>query len=202
MAELRALMSFTVAIKYGRSETALDVWSPGEAAPVARLVKDGPYDGRGPFRVLVGSPLTKTAGSVSSAGSAAYSSHGDQLGTVASSHGVLRAKRWTVHQPTLPPLIARPIGMSSVRYVFPLSLALSGTLADRFLPFRFSFQGNRSRGFVVRRTAGMRARFAVNIHDDRIDRRLVLATVVALSRWESGDVRQEFIDLTANPLAP
>jgi hypothetical protein len=53
--------------------------------------------------------------------------------------------------------------------------------------------------FVVSRRAGIRARFTVAVHDPRLDRRLVLAGAVALSEGESGDMRQEAVDLTANP---
>jgi hypothetical protein len=197
ISELRSLASFTVAVSYGRNETALDVRVTGQPEPVARLFKASQYDSRFPFQVLTGPQLSEVGGYVTPF--AAFAANRAQLGKVKSRYRPLRAKSWEVEQPGLPVLSARPIGASSLRYRFPFSLLLADTLADSFLPFNFLFQGNESRGFVVSRATGIRARFTVTVHDPRVDRRLVLAAVVGLNRYASSDVRQDVVDLTANP---
>jgi hypothetical protein len=195
--QLQSLTSFSVTVKYSRSETVLDVTVAGQAAPVARLFKASQYDSRQPFQLLVGAQLTELDGLVT--GFAAFEPDRTKLGTVQSKHRPLRGKRWQVDQPGLPTLTARATGSSAFRYAFPFALVLSGTLANSFLPFNFSFQAKDSQGFVVSRRTGARARFTVTVHDPRVDRRLVLASVVALNQYESSDLRQEAVDLTANP---
>jgi hypothetical protein len=195
--ELQAVTSFSVTPRYGRNETSLDVNMTGQPAPIARLFKASQYDSRRPLQVLVGPQLTDLAGYVNSF--AAYAPDRTKIGVIGSRRRPLGTKRWHLDQPGLPTLTAKPTGASSLRYRFPLALVLAGTIANSFLPFHFRFQSKDSQGFTVSRRAGVRARFTVIMHDPRLDRRLVLATVVALSQYESNDLRQEAVDLTANP---
>lgn len=196
-ADLQSLTAFSVTPRYGRNETTFDVRAAGQSAPVARLFKASQYDSRHPLQVLIGPQLTDPAGYVNAFG--AYAADQTQLGTVRSRYRSLRATRWQLDQTNLSTLVARPTGISSLRYRFPFVIVLGRSVASNFLPFRFWFQAKDSQGFVVSRHAGIRARFTVAVHDPRLDRRLILAAVVALSERESGDLRQEAIDLTANP---
>jgi hypothetical protein len=197
IAELRSLTAFRVSARYGRTETTFDVRMPGRPTPVARLFKAGPYDSLRAFHVLTGPDLTDLAGYVT--GLAAYAPDRTQVGSVASRSRVLRPARWSVEQPGLGTLAAQHAGISAVRFVFPFSIVLSGTVADTVLPFRFCFRSSDSRGFVVSRHTGLRARFTVTVHDPRLDRRLILAAVVSLNRYASSDLRQDIVDATANP---
>lgn len=196
-AELQSLTSFDVRVSYGRNETTLDVRVSGRPAPVARLFKPSQYDGRAPFQLLAGPQLTELAGYITPF--SAFASDRTKLGTVKSRYRVLRPNRWEYDQPGLPTLTARPRGGSSVRYLFPLSLVLTSSIVNNFMPFKFSFQAKEMQGFQIARATGLRARFTVAVYDPRIDRRLVLAAVVGLNQFESSDVRQEVVDLTANP---
>lgn len=51
----------------------------------------------------------------------------------------------------------------------------------------------------MHRKPDIRAEFDVEVHDPRVDRRLVLAAVLALSRYQSNDLRPEIADVTGNP---
>jgi hypothetical protein len=194
--ELHSMTSFQVTVSYGRQQTTFDIWGADRATPVARLYRAGAYDSLRALQLLVGPQLADIAGYVTER--AAYAPDRTELGTVNSRFGAPRRKRWSVAQPGLPVLTAHPTGASATRYRFPFSLVLTG-VANNVLPFNFLFDARDSTGFVVSRSGGVRAKFAVTVHDSRVDRRLVLATVVALNRFESSDVRQEAIDLTANP---
>jgi hypothetical protein len=194
---IESLTSFTVTVSYGRSDTTFDVRAPGRSAPVARVHKASQYDSRYLYHVLAGPNLTEPAGYINS--TAAWAADRSKLGTIGSEGGALRRRRWRVDQYGLPALIAHPAGVSAVRYRFPLSLVLTRTIADNVLPFKLAFRAPESHGFVVARATGIRASFTVTVHDTRVDRRLILACVVALNRYESADLRQEIVDLTANP---
>lgn len=195
--ELHTLTSFTVTTKYGRNQTILDVVATGHPTPIARLFKASQYDSRQPLQLLVGPQLADPAGYIS--GFAAYAADRTKLATVVSRRRPFGVRRWQLEQTGLPALTAKPTGTSSIRYRFPLAIVLTGTLANGFLPFQFRFRSAASEGFTVSRHAGIRARFTVTVHDPRLDRRIILATVVALSKHESSDLRQEGVDLTANP---
>jgi hypothetical protein len=195
--EFQTLTSFTVSPSYGRNETTLDVVAAGQPTPVARLFKASQYDSRQPLQLLVGPQLADPAGYVN--GFAAYAADRTKLGTITSRRRPFGTRRWQLEQPGLPALTAKPTGTSALRYRFPFALLLTGTLANSFLPFRYRFHGTDCQGFTVSRRAGIRARFTVTVHDQRVDRRVVLASVVALSHYESNDLRQEGVDLTANP---
>ncbi len=196
--ELHSLTSFQVTVSYGRQQTTFDIWGADRATPVARLYRAGAYDSLRALQLLVGPQLANIAGYVTER--AAYAPDRTELGTVNSRFGAPRRKRWSVAQPGLPVLTGHPTGASATRYRFPFSLVLTG-VANNVLPFNFLFDARDSTGFVISRSGGVRARFAVTVHDSRVDRRLVLAAVVALNRFESSDVRQEAIDLTANPFS-
>lgn len=184
--------SFRVSFRYGRQETGVDVVAGGTL--VARLVKVGRPDSAQPYRLTVaGQPAGIIGGPV------AYGPDGAPLGRVDSRKQVMRGYRWSVDQPGLGTLTASAVGASGLRYAWPQSMVLASGPANAVLPFRFHFRGGGSDGFTVHRKAGMRAEFDVEVHDPRVDRRLAIAAVLALSRYESNDLRQEIADITGNP---
>lgn len=184
--------SFRVLFHYGRSEVAVDVVASG--TPVARLVKAGAPVSAQPFHLTVaGEPAGVIGGPV------AYGPDGAQVGRVHSRMGVVGRNRWSVEQPGLGTLTAKAVGLSGLRYRGPQSMLLASGPANAVLPFRFHFAGDGSRGFTVHRRPGVRAEFDVEVHDQRVDRRVVLAAVLELSKHESNDVRAEIADITGNP---
>jgi hypothetical protein len=194
---IQSLTSFTVTVHYGRRDTTFDVWGTDRSMPVARVHKDTQYDSLRLYQVLAGPQAGEPAGFVSAAG--AWAADRSKLGTISDKGRALGRREWQVDQHDLPTLVGRPIGASSLRYVFPLSLLLTATIADNVLPFKVAFRAPESEGFVVARSAGVRAHFPVTVRDPRIDRRLVLACVVHLSWFASADLRKQIVDLTANP---
>ncbi|GDY33093.1 hypothetical protein [Gandjariella thermophila] len=194
---IQSLTSFTVTAHYGRDDTTFDVRSGDGSGPVARAHKASAFDSRAPYQVLVGPQLDQPAGFVNAFG--AWTTERTKIGTVTSERRLLGRKRWQVNQHDLPSLTGEPIGASAVRYRFPFSLVLTNTAADNVLPFKLTFIAPGSDGFVVARSAGVRARFTVTVRDPRLDRRVLLACVIALSLYESADLRQQVADFTANP---
>lgn len=191
---LPTLDAFTVSARYGRDETTYDVRQPGGSAVVARLHKASQHDSRYPLTALTGPRLDEPAGYVNAFG--AYGLDKSRTASVTSERRAFGVRRWRIDRPQL---TGKSAGLSALRYRFPLSLVLTGGPANYVLPFTLRFSGPNSTGFTVVRRAGLRAGFTVTIHDPGLDRLVVLATVVALSTYESTDFRQEAVDATANP---
>jgi hypothetical protein len=187
--------SFRVLFHYSRSETTADVLTDGK--PVARLTKAGPPASAQPFHLTVADAPAGIIG-----GPIAYGPDGTQLGRVHSRGGGLGKRRWSVEQPGLGTLTAKAVGVSGLRYRWPQSIVLASSPANSVLPFAFHFKDAGSTGFTIRRRAGVRAEFDVDIHDERVDRRVVLAAVLGLARDESNDLRSEIADITGNPFRP
>lgn len=123
-------------------------------------------------------------------------------GRVGHSHaGVLRAEEWTFAQSGLPVLHGEPAGANSaLRHSFPLRMVLGNGIADSALSFRLRFRAPGSAGFEFTRLAGVRGRYAVRVHDDRLSRLLILSAVVRHCAFSDSDIRQFAVDLTSNPL--
>ena len=184
--------SFRVLFHHRRSETTADVLTDG--TPVARLAKAGPPISAQPFHLTVaGAPAGIIGGLI------AYGPDGAPLGRVQSRGDGLGRRQWSVEQPGLDTLVAKAVGVSGLRYRWPQSIVLASSPANTILPFAFHFKNAGSAGFTVRRRTGVRGEFEVDIHDERADRRVVLAAVLGLARDESNDIRSEIADITGNP---
>ncbi len=197
---IQSLTAFAVVPAYGRSRTSYDLLPEGTAAPVAQLRKDSVYDSPKPLGVFTGPGLDELQGYVT-AGTAMGA---DRVGhgRVGHSHaGVLRGEEWTFAQPGLPVLYGEPAGANSaLRHRFPLRMVLANGIFDSALSFRLRYRAPDSAGFEFIRLAGVRGRYAVRIHDDRLSRLLVLSAVVRHCTFSDSDIRQFALDLTTNPL--
>ncbi|WP_034090458.1 hypothetical protein [Streptacidiphilus albus] len=193
------LTSFTVLPEYGRSWTVYDVVPKGESSPVLRLRKESRYDSQQPFHAFTGPGLDQLDGYVTVG--AAMGADRVKHGTVGHRNGsALRSEEWSFAQAGLPVLEGEPAGASALRHSFPLRAVLANGIADSALSFRLRYRGPGSAGFEFTRLAGARARYTVEVHDDRLSRLLVLAAVLRHSVFSDSDVRQYRVDLTTNPL--
>jgi hypothetical protein len=183
---LDALDDFTVFIDYGRAHTTFNIHADGGHDPVARMHKDAAHDTGHPYRVCTGPEFDCLAGYVTPF--SAMSADNAEIGTVRLNERVVRHDEWTVTQHGLGALTGLPAGLNSrLRHGSPLRLIPRQDLADVLFSVRLRFRGPQSPGFELARRAGVRARYAVRIHDPRISRLLVLACVLQFNTYASAD---------------
>ncbi|MEZ0071407.1 hypothetical protein [Planotetraspora sp. GP83] len=85
---------------------------------------------------------------------------------------------WHLQQPGLPTLTGQERNFA---------VALLRRFADSlsWLPYHFDFSVGASIAFSVDRRWGLRDRYVIDVHDPRLDRRLVIAMAVALDALQS-----------------
>jgi hypothetical protein len=199
LAKLQALTSFKIIKKYSRTKEIYTVTAENQASPHALLLNSEQDGWHHPLQVMVGPQLDILAGYVDS--SSALTARRGRVGIVSGSHRNLFAPRkWVATQDKMLPLTGHPKKISSPRYLPPQSFFLDGPIAEYILPFNYDFNSGESHGFTISRSIGFRPRYTITVHDDAIDRRIILATVVLLDRHASKDLRQKLINLTVNPL--
>ncbi|MBO4274649.1 hypothetical protein [Microbispora triticiradicis] len=104
---------------------------------------------------------------------------GTSIGTFRKNFGQsLLRSTWHLQQPGLPTLTGHERN---------LVVALLRRFADslEWLPYHFDFSIGASIAFSVDRRWGLRDRYAIEIHDPRLDRRLVIAMAVALDALQA-----------------
>ncbi|MDH2429930.1 hypothetical protein [Sphaerisporangium sp. TRM90804] len=85
---------------------------------------------------------------------------------------------WHFQQPGLPTLTGQERN-------FVVSLVRRFVDSLSWLPYHFDFKQGAQIGFSVERRWGLRDRYAVEVNDPRLDRRLVIAMAVALDALQS-----------------
>ncbi|MEU6415064.1 hypothetical protein [Microbispora sp. NPDC046933] len=104
---------------------------------------------------------------------------GNPLGMFRKDFGLsLLRSTWHLQQPGLPTLTGRERN---------LAVALLRRFSDslEWLPYHFDFSIGASIAFSVDRRWGLRDRYAIEIRDPRLDRRLVIAMAVALDALQA-----------------
>jgi hypothetical protein len=196
---IQSLGSFTVTVKYGHSYTTFEVHADGEHTPVARMHKDSTYDSGDRYSVYSGPRLDKLEGFVNPF-KAMLPGH-SEIGTVDVRSRSLSYDYWTFAQKGLPELRGVPAGLNSaLRHSFPLKIVSGNRFADAIFSLRLRFRTPQSAGFELIRLVGARARYAVKIYDDRVNRLLVLSCVAHLNTYIAMDPRQFVVDLTFNSI--
>ncbi len=185
--------SYRLLFHYTRSQTSVDVFADG--MQVAQLTKNGPAGSAQPFHLTVAGTQAGIIG-----GPIAYDQNGNQIGSV-HSRGLGR-RQWSTEQPGVGTLTAKPVGASGLRYRWPQSMLLANGPANAVLPFTFHFRSSTSPGFTIKRKPGVKAEFETQIHDQRLDRRLILTATLSLAQTESNDIRAEITDIPGNPFRP
>lgn len=160
--------------------------------------KDRRYDSLHPYQVHTGPQRDQFVGYVTPFG--AKTADRVKTGSVDFSGRFLRSEKWVVTQHNLSyPLTGLPEGPNSrLRHGSLLRLIPFQQKTDVIFPFRLRFSSPRSAGFELTRSAGIRSRFTVAIHDPAVDRLLTLACVAQFALFAENvtDPRKTVIDYT------
>lgn len=192
------LSEFTVAPEYHRDRTLYHVRRK-DSDLVAQLRADAPVRNlRNGLQVFTGPALDQPAGWVS--WTEAKTPDGVPVGTIGRQNRGSRKESWIFAQADLPELSGELSGATGVlRNNWVLRDALSDNLVGGTIPLRLRFRGSGCAGFEINRSPGMRAKYRVRIHDERISRLLVLACVVRYNVGHDIDPRKDIIRLTTSP---
>lgn len=201
-AELQALTSFHAEVEKRRDRTTLDIHPARGAAPVARMTKVGPPGKRAAYELFTGPGLNVAAGLLTPSGG--VDTHEAPFGVVNLSDGEktdaeihplsggLRSyttenpTAWRIVQPGLLPLTGEAAN-ADTRRAFrrgPVADVIGKIgITPLWLPTRrsqleFRFKAPGCEGF---RVAMKGESFDVEVLDPRVDRRLILACLAALT---------------------
>jgi len=215
----QALTSFSANVGHELDRTWLDVYPPGRARPVARMVKAGPVRARAAYQLFAGPALDQGAGQLSPSG--ALDVDGRPIGIVNLSGGrvadedihpmsgarkssvVHKPLRWRVVQAGLPPLTAEAVGVAAktgagrvADFVDWLGVWLPtpGLVA----PVTIRYRAAASAGFAVTVPPSILTEwFQVVVADPRLDRRMVFACLTAMVALTGGIPRSGLINMAA-----
>lgn len=195
---IQSLSSFTVTADYGRAHTTYNVHVDGQQAPVARMHKDTVYSSSSEYGAYTGPGLGQLAGYVTNFG--ARSADRTLLGKVDTRRRALREGEWTVIQNGLGELTGESVGVSTkLRRDSRLGNLLAVPASEFAFTTRLHFRSPESAGFELTRLRGVRARYAATIHDDRVNRLLILACVANYAEHHAQDIRLPLAEMTSNP---
>jgi hypothetical protein len=189
---------FTCVPEFKRKETTFDLHVKGQSAPVARVRKDGVTDSLRPYQVYEGPQLDQRVGLVSS--HQAWDAEGTVVGEIARQSRTYAEDDLSLTHVGLPVLQGRPEGVQTrVTRSFPLNIVTGNVGAGYVLASRYRFSAPGCEGFSVGRKPGVKSRYTVKIHDQRINRLVPLTCLLYIARNLAGDVRQGLSNLTSNP---
>lgn len=196
---LDSLTDFTVIPSYHRARTRFDVYAEGSRDPVAQVRGDRGPDTLRPLDVFTGPALDQAAGWVNAV--LAIGPDRARIGKVAGGKRLFGKDRWVFAQNGLPELQGKRAGaLGSLRDAAPIARDfLTGGVADAALSARLRFSAPGCQGFEFTRQSGIKTRYKVRVHDERVSRLLVLACVLYYDRFVNADPRREIASATANP---
>ena len=152
---------------------------PGGHGTIARLrqPRDPGQRVRPPFEIRTGAdqPVALIGGT----GAVGAFTVAQPDGTVV---GTIRVNRslWELRQPQAPVVIGADHGLAGMLRRLDQYLTTGVFLV---LPYRMEFTVDGQAAFSLRRAAGPGHRFSIDVHQPWLDRRLILAQVLALSRF-------------------
>jgi hypothetical protein len=195
---IQSLSSFTVTANYGRAHTTYNVHVDGQKASVARMHKDTVFSSGGAYRVYTGPGLDQLVGYVTDF--RAKSADGAPLGNVETRMRGLRDDKWVVLQNGLGELTGESVGVSTkLRRESRLGYLVAVPASEFAFTTRLHFRSPESAGFELTRHRGVRAKYAATIHDDRVNRLLILACVARYAEHHAQDIRLPLAEFTSNP---
>lgn len=189
-----SLTDFTVVPEYHRYRTLYHVQAKGSRKPVAQARTD-----RHMLQVFTGPGLDQPAGWMNSG--TALGPDGERIGEVDSRRGFIHGDTWTFEQNGLPVLVGARAGVvGTLRDGLPLVRDfLTSGVADMALSAHLKFSAPDCAGFEFTRQPGIKTRYTVRVHDDRVSRLLVLAAIRRFDRFDNADLRREVTEMTVNP---
>jgi hypothetical protein len=145
--------------------------------PLLKGVRPGGPESVRAYLVDAGSALDQRVGAVGL--TSAADAEGTRIGTLSHRPGAMfQDDVWTVQQTDLGAFSAKPVGLASRARHTPLTWGFTENVADLVSRHRLRFSSEQSKGFEVGRRAGLRSQYDVKVLDPRVNRLLVLATVV------------------------
>ncbi|MEZ0094780.1 hypothetical protein [Streptacidiphilus sp. EB129] len=197
---IETLRELTIVGRHGLKSTTFEVFTDGGPAPVARLHKDFVFTSKHALSICTGPGLDVHEGWVTPR--TATGPDKVRLGTVDHRSTLVASREvWTFEQEGLPALTGEPTGMTKLRYGPVLALAPMKRSMDSLLQYRIRFQGPGCEGFELARLVGVRhPRYSLRILDDRVSRRLALATVLYYDRVLDGDLRKAVLEDWLTPI--
>jgi hypothetical protein len=160
--------------------------------------KDTVYSSPSEYRVYTGPGLEQLDGYATDFG--ARSVDGTPLGRVHTRTRLLRDGEWIVTQNGLGELTGESVGAGTkFRRDSRLGNFFAVPASEFAFTTRFHFRSPESAGFELTRLRGVRARYAAHIHDERVNRLLVLACVAQYAEHHAQDIRLPLAELTSNP---
>lgn len=195
---IQSLTTFTITADYGRAHTTYNVHVDGHKAPVARMHKDTVYSSESEYRVYTGPGLDHLDGYAHNF--AARSVDGTPLGRVHTRTRLLRDDEWIVTQSGLGELIGESVGVGTkFRRDSRVGSFFTVSAAEFAFTTHLHFRSPESTGFELSRLRGVRARYAAHVHDERVNRLLVLACVAQYAEYHAQDIRLPLAEFTSNP---
>jgi len=136
---------------------------------------------RPPFRISLGpgeDQIVAVAGGSGPVGAFTVATpDGAGIGSIRAEKG-----RWELHQPQAPVVVGVGRGLAGAVRRADASV-VSGLGLSVVLPFRIEFTADGHPACTIARSAGPRGHYTIDIGAPWLDRRLILGTVIALSRF-------------------
>ncbi|MFC1443445.1 hypothetical protein ABUW04_34915 [Streptacidiphilus sp. N1-10] len=168
---------FEVVFTFRVKQSSWLVQPKGGGTPLLRGVRPGGPESVRAYLVDAGPALDQRVGAVGL--TSAADAEGTRIGTVSQMPGAMfQDDVWTVVQTDLGAFSAKPVGLASRARHTPLTWGFTENVADLVSRHRLRFSSRESKGFEVGRRAGLRSQYDVKVLDSRVNRLLVLATVV------------------------
>jgi hypothetical protein len=191
LGELQAQRQLTLQPRYQAGETSFEVIAAGRLAARAAQAYDRPRLKRPPFTIVIGpgsgNPVALVAGTGPWGAFDVHDLAGASIGAIRGfAHGLAPA-RWEIYQPGAP-LITGIFHSQVVKLLRTLSAGLS-LPANYLLPLHYRFIVEGQQAARIRRRAGVTGRLSADIEVPWLDRRLVIAQVIAMSRFEDSSLR-------------
>lgn len=120
-----------------------------------------------------------------------YDAERNSIGVIGSIKGGVFQWNWQAEQSGLAVFTGKPRGVRRMYNRVPI--IPDGQLGESLLPFHFTFTAPGQPGFQIRRRGGVHERYLVDIENPAVDRRLVLAQLMALCAREHTTLSDQFI---------
>jgi hypothetical protein len=188
--QFQAQRQLAINPRYRSAETGFEVYAGGRV--VARVTQpyDRPRRTRPPFTILAGDePVGLVVGLGPWGAFDVRQPDGTVVGTVRGFPKGLRPARWEIHQLSAPVLTGSFHG--TIRKLLRI-LSTGLTLpTDYVLPYEYRFTADGRPALRIRRGPGLRGRLAADVDAPWLDRRLVLAQALAMSRFQQSNLRSD-----------
>lgn len=193
-AEMPALQSQQHLVALGQQTSAgmsYEILTAESMRPCANLRP--PAARRQPHTITTGGPQPTLLGMISPHGAKyhVYDAEQNHIGVIGPIKGGVLQRNWQAEQRGLAVFTGTPRGTRRIYNRFPI--IPDRQLGESLLPLHFTFTAPGQAGFQIRRRGGVRERYLIDIESPAVDRRLVLAQLMALGAREHTPLSDQFI---------